>query len=75
MMESHQAVREGIRFLPGSQNMGSEQRGMATSKRWPISTPKNSGAVTPMMGKTWPSRRTVRLVIAGSWANSDCQKE
>jgi len=41
MMESHQAVREGIRFLPGSQNVGSEQRGMATSKRWPISTPKN----------------------------------
>src|ERR1051325_1847613 len=75
MIESHHAVREGMRPLPASQNMGSEQSGTATSNLCPISTPKNSGAITPTMGKSLPSSRTVRLVTAGSPANSDCQNE
>src|SRR5260370_547323 len=75
MIDSHQAVREEARFLPGGQNIGSEQIGRGTAKRWPISRAKNWGALAPMMGKIRPSKRTVRLVIAGSWPNSDCQKE
>ena len=75
MSESHHAVAEGIRPLPASQNMGSEQSGTATSNRCPISTPKNSGAVTPITGNTLPSSLTVRLMTPRSPPNSPCQNE
>src|SRR5438309_9216046 len=73
IIDSHHALREGIRPFLSSESKRSAHNGIATSYRLPTSTPKKAAGVTPITGNLYPFRLTLLPGTPGLPPNSLCQ--